>query len=109
MTYLEDSVELGGEHHVALGLELASHESLLAVDLMYEPECQRLAAKGGTGTAHLALGEVDEDLVGEDDGDIGLGLSLALVDGAGLLSVDSPGCDLLCVVGDFELEDTVGL
>ena len=56
---LEDTVELGGEHDVALDLELAGHEGLLAVD--------------------LAVGEVDERVVREVDGDVGLALGLALV------------------------------
>lgn len=56
---LEHAVELGGEHDVALDLELARHEGLLAVD--------------------LAVGEVDEGVVREVDGDISLALGLALV------------------------------
>jgi len=56
---LEHTVELGGEHDVALDLELAGHESLLAVN--------------------LAVGEVDEGVIGEVDGDISLSLGLALV------------------------------
>ena len=56
---LENTVELGGEHDVALNLQLAGHESLLAVD--------------------LAVGEVDEGVVREVDGDISLALGLALV------------------------------
>lgn len=32
-THLEDRVQLGGEHHVALCLELAGHERLLAIQL----------------------------------------------------------------------------
>lgn len=56
---LEDTVELGGEHDVALDLELARHESLLAVD--------------------LAVSEIDEGVVGKVDGNIGLALGLALV------------------------------
>ena len=56
---LEDVVKLSGEHDVALDLELAGHEGLLAVD--------------------LAVGEVDEGVVREVDGDISLALGLALV------------------------------
>jgi len=56
---LEDVVKLGGKHDVALDLELAGHEGLLAVD--------------------LAVGEVDEGVIGEVDGNISLALGLALV------------------------------
>lgn len=47
---LEDGVELGGEHNVALDLELAGHEGLLGVD--------------------LAVGEAEEGVVREVDGDV---------------------------------------
>lgn len=61
---LENTVKLGSEHDVALDLELAGHESLLAV--------------------HLAVGEVDEGVIGKVDGDVGLALCLAFV-GLGVL------------------------
>lgn len=58
---------------------------------------------------HLALRQINEGIVGEDNGDVGLGLGLALVDSANLLHVDGPRRGLLCLVRDLELEDTVGL
>lgn len=56
---LEDTVELGSEHDVALDLELARHECLLAVE--------------------LAVSHVDKGVIAGVDGHIGLG---ALLDGA---------------------------
>lgn len=67
---LEDGVELGREHDVALDLELAAHEGLLSVE--------------------LAVGQVLESLVRERDGYVRLGLGRALVDLALLLEVDRP-------------------
>ena len=59
--------------------------------------------------AYLALREQNEGLVRENDGDIGLGLRVALVDGTSLLEVDRPDSLLALLVLDTELEDTVGL
>jgi len=70
---LEDSVELGGEHDGTLGLDLSRHEQLLSVG--------------------LALGQVNEVLVVDVDGDIGLETgNSADGDGASaVLQVKSPG------------------
>lgn len=35
-SYLEHALQLGGQHHVALGLQLAGHERLLPCDLQRE-------------------------------------------------------------------------
>ena len=87
--YLEHTIQFRGKHHVALGLELATHERLLAIE--------------------LALRELGEGLVGEDDGDVRLLLRLALVDRAGLLEVNRP--DPLLALGILypQLEDAIGL
>ena len=34
--YLQHAVEFGGEHHIALGLELSAHEGLRSIKLSYE-------------------------------------------------------------------------
>ena len=88
-THLENTVKLRGKHHVPLGLQFAGHECLLAVE--------------------LALSELCEGVVGEDDGDVGLRLCRALVHRAGLFHVDCP--DALCArsVLDVELEDALRL
>lgn len=86
---LEHTVELGSEHDVALDLELARHESLLAVE--------------------LALSEVDKGVVSKVNDDISLALGLALVGGVLLLEVDGLNELLAASVLDVDLEDTVGL
>lgn len=86
---LEHTVEFGGEHDVALDLELAGHESLLAVN--------------------LAVGEVDEGVIGEVDGDISLSLGLALVSFSVLLEVNGPDELLAFGVLDVHFEAAVGL
>ena len=60
-------------------------------------------------TTRLSVREVDERLVGEDDGDIRLRGRLALIHGPVLLRVDRPCHGLLGVVADLELEDAVRL
>lgn len=57
---------------------------------------------------YFAAGEVNEDIIGEDDCDVGLGGSFTLVYSPSLLCVDSPGGGL-SVFGDLKLEDAVGL
>ena len=87
--YLQNAIELGSEHHVALRLELAAHERLLAIE--------------------LALRQLLEGLVGHHDGDVGLALGLALVNRASGLEVDRPYALLARRVLNAELEDAVGL
>ena len=36
VVYLQYAVEFSGEHHIALGLEISAHESLLPIKLSYE-------------------------------------------------------------------------
>lgn len=85
---LEDRLELGGLHDVTLDLEFARHEELLGVG--------------------LALGEVGEVIVGEDEGDGGL-LAEALGDLAGALEVEVPGSGLASLVLEGEGEDGTAL
>ena len=87
--HLENSVKLGREHHVALCLEFAAHERLLAVE--------------------LAFRKLDESLVGKKDSDIGLGFRLALVDRSCLLEVDRPDALFALRVLYAHLEDAVRL
>ena len=67
---LEDGIKLGGEHHLALDLDLSRHEGLLSVE--------------------LAAGEVEEVSVGDDDGDVGLGVGAEGNGAVGILDVESP-------------------
>lgn len=85
---LEDRLELGGLHDVTLDLELARHEELLGVG--------------------LALGEVGEVIVGEDEGDGGL-VAEALGDLTGVLEVEVPRSGLASLVLDGEGEDGTAL
>lgn len=86
---LEDTVELGSEHDVALNLELTAHERLLAV--------------------HLTIGKVGEGVISQGDNAVSLALSLALVGGNILLQVDGLDKLLTSRVLNVELEDSVGL
>ena len=88
-SHLQDTIKLGREHHVALRLELAAHERLLAVE--------------------LALRKLGEGLIREDDGDVGLGLGLALVHRPRLLKIDRPDRLLALRVLHAHLEDAVRL
>ena len=88
-TNLEDTIKLGRKHHVALRLELAAHERLLAVE--------------------LALRELGEGLVREDDSDVRLRLGLALIHRPCLLEVDRPDRLFALRVLHAHLEDAVRL
>jgi hypothetical protein len=52
-THFKDTVKLCCKHDVALGLELASHECFLAVELAESPKCQHVECRGSTKSLTL--------------------------------------------------------
>jgi hypothetical protein len=57
---------------------------------------------------HFAVGEVDEDIVGKDDCNIGFGSGFPFVHSSCLLCIYGPGGSLT-VLGDLKFKDTVSL
>jgi len=86
---LEHGVKLGGEHHLALDLDLAGHEGLLAVE--------------------LSRGEVKEVSIGDDDGDVGLGSGAGGDGASGSLGIERPGLDLAIIALNVKLENSSDL
>ncbi len=84
---LEDGAELLGKHNVALDLEFAGEKRLLSVE--------------------FAGGQLDEVLIGYDDGDVGLGAFTLDKRAVAVLQVCGPGLDGLLFFLDVESEDTL--
>ena len=59
--------------------------------------------------SHLATGESDQSIVGEDDGNVGFGLRLALEHGPSFLHINGPCCCLIIGIRYLKLKDAIGL
>lgn len=58
---------------------------------------------------YFAFCQLSEHFVGKNEGNVRLGFCSTFVDSSSLLHVNSPNSCLVLRIGDFQLEDTVGL
>ena len=69
--YLEHTIQFRGKHHVALGLQFASHERFLAVELC-ATLLQQLDPRACSHGTYLAVGKLLECFVRKNDSNVGL-------------------------------------